>query len=488
MTSPTEDIHPLDRTATAMAAGIRSGSLRAEAVVAEALRRASTLIGPLNPFTLLREDQALDAARRADRAVARGEPTGPLHGVPFAAKDLTPTAGDPTSLGSWTAGDWTPDETALCIRRLEQAGAILIGKTTTPEFAHSGFTASPRWGVTRNPWDPARTCGGSSGGSAVAVATGVVPFAEGTDMGGSVRIPAALCGAVGLKPSLGRIPMTILPSVFDNISHFGPLARTVEDAVAFMEAASGPSDEDIGSLPLTFSGDAARRGSLTGRRFALSIDLGYYEVQPGVESTIREAVRELRAAGAEVDEVAIPWTRAVNDQWLDVWCVFMSAYFGDRLDAHRARMDPAVVAMMEHGFAMDATHYKRIECLRTAIWRDLARLFERYDALLCPTCAVTAPLASAGDDDFMATSADGRYQGMDMTCPFNLLPQCPALSLPVGLASAGLATGPLPVGLQIVGHRFADEAVLGIGMAIEAVLADAGRTAQIPPWHAARRR
>ncbi|WP_448204961.1 amidase [Azospirillum sp. sgz302134] len=473
--------HPLDLPATAIAHGIRSGRFRAEDVVAESIHRAKALTGPLNPFTLIREAQALDAARRADQAVARGEPTGPLHGVPFAAKDLTPTAGDTTTLGSWSVPDWTPEETALCIRRLQEAGAILIGKTTTPEFAHSSFTASPRWGVTRNPWDPSRTSGGSSGGSAVAVAAGVVPFAEGTDMGGSVRIPAALCGTVGLKPSLGRIPMTILPSVFDNISHFGPLARTVDDAVAFMEAAAGPSDEDISSVPLRFSGEKARAGRLEGRRFALSMDLGYYEIQPGVEAAIRDAVRDLRNAGATVDEVAIPWTRAVNDQWFDLWCVFMTAYFGDRLASHRERMDPAVVAMMERGFAMDATGYKRTEVLRTAIWRDLAGLFERYDALLCPTCAVTAPPASETDDDYMATTADGRFRGLDMTCPFNLLPQCPALSLPVGLASDGL-----PVGLQIVGHRFADEDVLGIAVAFERVLADTGRTVHPPPWYAAR--
>ena len=452
------DGHPLDLPATAMARGIRSGRFSAQEVVAESLRRAEALTGPLNPFTLIRKAQALDTARRADQAVARGEATGPLHGVPFAVKDLTPTAGDTTTLGSWAMQDWKPDETALCVRRLQDAGAIMIGKTTTPEFAHSGFTASPRWGVTRNPWDPTRTSGGSSGGS--------------------VRIPAALCGTVGLKPSLGRIPMTILPSVFDNISHFGPLARSVEDAIAFMEAAAGPSDADISSLPLRFSGDAARGGRLEGRRFALSIDLGYYAVQSEVEATVREAVRDLRQAGAQVDEVAIPWTRAVNDRWFDVWCVFMSAYFGDHLAQHRATMDPAVVSMMERGFTIDATRYKRIEIFRTALWRDLATLFKTYDALLCPTCAVTAPLASETDDDYMATMPDGRFRGLDMTCPFNLLPQCPALSLPIGLASNGL-----PVGLQIVGHRFADEDVLGIATAFETALATTERLARPPLWY-----
>ena len=169
MTSPMPtELHPLDLPATAMAAGIRSGRVQAETVVAEAIARARAVSEPLNPFTLLREEQALAAAREADLAVKRGEAVGPLHGVPFAAKDMTPTVGDLTTLGSWTE-DLRPEESALCIRRLTGAGAILIGKTTTPEFAHSSFTYSPRWGVTRNPWDPARTSGGSSGGSAAAV-------------------------------------------------------------------------------------------------------------------------------------------------------------------------------------------------------------------------------------------------------------------------------------------------------------------------------
>ncbi|MDB5554361.1 MAG: amidase protein [Rhizobium sp.] len=453
--------HPLDLPATAIASGIRSGAFTAEAVVAESLRRAKAVSKTLNAFVVIREAQALEAARAADRAAARGEATGALHGVPFAAKDLTPTKGDVTTLGSWTRDDWVPTETALCIRRLEAAGAILIGKTTTPEFAYSSFTNSPRWGITRNPVNPERTSGGSSGGSAVAVATGVVPFAEGTDMGGSVRIPAAFCGIIGLKPSLGRIPMTILPSVFDNISHFGPLARSIDDAVAFMDIASGPSDEDISSLPIHF--DRQKMGaSLEDRRFALSMDLGYYQIQPQVEAVIHKAVTQMRNAGAIVEEVPMPWTRAVNDAWFDLWCVFMSAYFGDAITAYQDRMDPNVVAMIERGQTFNATIYKRVELLRTAMWRDMAGIFEGYDALLCPTCAITAPPVGETDDDYIATLPNGRYKGLDLTCPFNMLPQLPALSLPVGLAADGL-----PVGLQIVGKRFADEQVLGFGSALE---------------------
>jgi len=453
--------HPLDLPATLMARKIREGAVSAEEVVRESLRRARAIQDGLNPFVLLREEKALAAAREADRR----RDALPLLGVPFAAKDLTPTKGDLTTLGSWTEGDHIATETALCIRRLEQAGAILIGKTTTPEFAFSSFTESPRWGITRNPWNPARTSGGSSGGSAVAVATGVVPFAEGTDMGGSVRIPAALCGVVGLKPSLGRIPMTILPSVFDNISHFGPLARRVDDAIAFMAAAAGPSDEDIQSLPLPFSAARARRKSLRGRRFALSLDLGYYAIQPGIERVIRRAADTLRELGAVVDEIDLGWSRAVNDQWFDLWCVFMSSFFGDRLAAHRPRMDPAVVAMIERGQAMGATAYKQVELLRTRMWNDLAALFARYDALLCPTCAQEAPPAEDCGDDHDATLADGRYGGLDMTLPFNMVPQCPALSLP-----AGLSESRLPIGLQIVGHRFADEDVLAMARELEQAL------------------
>lgn len=465
MTGEPATAHPLDLPATEIASGIRHGHFTSESVVLESIRRARDVSAKLNPFTVIREGQALESARAADRAVAKGVATGPLHGVPFAAKDLTPTQGDLTTLGSWSKGDWVPDETALCIRRLQQAGGILMGKTTTPEFAYASFTQSPRWGTTRNPWDPQRTSGGSSGGSAVAVATGVVPFAEGTDMGGSVRIPAALTGVVGLKPSLGRIPMTILPSVFDNISHFGPLGRTVGDAIAFMEAACGPSDEDISSLPIAFVSDVARGGGLEGKRFALSLDLGYYQVQPEVEQVIRGAAEELRRAGAIVDEVPMHWTRAGNDEWFDLWCVFMSGFFGDTIADYREKMDPSVVAMIERGLEMNATAYKRVELLRTRMWHDMATLFSTYDAFLCPTCAVTAPLASQSDDDYVGTTADGRFAGLDMTCPFNMLPQLPALSLP-----AGLATNGLPVGLQIVGRRFADEHVLSMAAALEARL------------------
>ncbi len=458
---PVDD--PLTLSAGGMAASIRAGALRVVDLIDRSLARAKSLQRDLNCFALILEDEAMAAAAAADRAVAEGS-VGPLHGVPIAIKDLTPTAGHLTSLGSWTSADTISERSALIVERLRAAGAIVIGKTTTPEFASSSFTASPRWGVTRNPWDRTRTPGGSSGGSGVAVAGGCVPLAEGSDMGGSVRIPAAFCGVVGFKPSLGRIPMTILPSVFDDISHFGPLARTVEDAVLFMEATAGPSDEDPLSLDTPFDASRARDGVLRGRRFALSTDLGYYAIDPAIADLVGRTADRLRRAGAIVDEVALPWTREVNDRWLDMWNVFMSAYFGDRVEAFAARMDPAVLALIENGRKLSATDYKRIEVLRTRMWRDLMTILTRYDALLCPTCAAPAPFVDQTDDDFGHDLPDGRYGGLDLCAPFNLVPACPVISVPVGLSEG------LPVGLQIVGRRHADEEVLAMAGALEAAV------------------
>ncbi len=353
------------------------------------------------------------------------------------------------------------------VRRLQAAGAVLVGKTTTPEFAHSGFTSSPRWGVTRNPRDPSRSPGGSSGGSGAAVAGGCVPFAEGTDMGGSVRIPAAFCGVVGLKPSLGRIPMTILPSLFDDISHFGPLARTVDDAALFMAAAAGPSDEDPFSLPLVFDEAATHAGTgLAGRKFALSMDLGFFAVAEPVRDAITAAVELLRDAGAIVTEVDIPWTREVVDRWTDLWGVFMAAYFGDRRAEFAERLDPNVLALMRLGDSLTAPAVKRIELVRSRMWRDMMNVLGTHEALLCPTCAILPPPVERTDDDYAGNDAAGRFTGLDMCGPFNMVPMLPAISLPVPRPA-----GALPVGLQMVGRRHGDEALLALARLAERAFA-----------------
>ena len=459
---------PYYRSAAELAALIRQRKLSPLEAVGDALARIAQVNPALNAFAFVYPEAALAAARAAEAAVTRGDALGPLHGVPIALKDFTPTKGLRTTLGSFAYEGWVPDFDPVVWQRLKAAGAILIGKTATPEFAHSSFTESPLWGITRNPWHLERTPGGSSGGAGAAVAAGCVPLAEGTDMGGSVRIPAALCGVVGLKPSLGRIPMDILPTVFNSISHFGPLARTVEDAALFLAITAGPHDADIQSLPEGPDPRARLREEVAGKRLAYSPDLGFFAVAAEVRREVEAAITALAEAGAIVEEVDLPWDRSVVDDWTLNWGVILAACFGHHLEHFADRMTPAVVRLIEQGQAVDAVALRRLEFARTRRWLQLASLFERYDALLCPTMARTAPPVGGTDDEFAANDDDGRFLGLDMTAPFNFTAQCPALSVPAGWSDEGL-----PVGLQIVGRRFDDAGVLAIGAALE----------RIRPWH-----
>lgn len=456
-------------SAAGIAAAVRTGRLSPTDVIAASLERIDEIRG-LNAFVLVDTEGAMAAAETLEAALRQGTAiTGPLAGVPIAIKDFTPTRGHLTTRGSWSTGDWVPDADPVLVQRLKAAGAIVVGKTATPEFAYSSYTHSPRWGVTRNPHDPERTPGGSSGGSACAVATGCVPLAEGTDMGGSVRIPAALSGVVGLKPSLGRIPMDILPTVFDNISHFGPLAGCVDDAALFLNVAQGPDDADIQSQSVTPPIETpVTAADMSRLKLAYSPDLGYYAIDPGVAERIEAAVDKLAAAGAEVERVDLPWTREINDTWMAIWGVSLAACWGDMAAGYRDRLDPAVRQLMDDARSMSAIELKRTEILRTRIWHDLAQVFSGHDALLCPTCAVLAPSLETTDADFDADLPDGRFGGLDMCCPFNLVPQCPVLSMPIGMTQG------LPVGLQIVGPRHADAAVLQIGKALEALIPPTG--------------
>ncbi len=441
---------------------IRAGELSPVEVVANALARIEEVNPTLNCFCFVFPEEALEQARAAERAVTEGREVGPLHGVPIAIKDLTPTRGKRTTMGSYAFEHWIPDFSALLVDKLLGAGAIMVGKTTTPEFAYSSFTESPLWGVTRNPWNRERTPGGSSGGSGAAVASGCVPLAEGTDMGGSVRIPAAWCGLVGLKPSFGRIPLDFLPTQFDTIQHFGPLARTVEDARLFLAAAQGPDDRDIMSLAPALDLSGLLDASVEGMRLALDVDLGCYAVDPEVEAAVRDAAAALAGAGAVVEEVDIGWTREIADAWVAHWGVYLAAIFGDKLAEFRDRMDPLVVRLMDDGLAMSAVEFKRLEFVRTEQWKALRPIIERFDALLCPTMSRPAPPADEDDFIYYEDWGDGLYHALDMTSQFNWVSQCPALSVPAGWSADGL-----PIGLQIVARRYRDDAALQIGAALE---------------------
>jgi len=450
--------------ATELARLIRRGEVSPVEVVENCLVRIAEVNPRLNCFCFVYPGEALELARAAERAVAAGQELGPLHGVPVAFKDLTPTAGKRTTMGSYAFEHWVPDRSAHIVDQLVGAGAIVVGKTTTPEFAYAGVTHSPLWGITRNPWDLERSPGGSSGGAGAAVASGCVPLAEGSDMGGSIRIPASWSGVVGLKPSFGRIPLDFLPTQFDTIQHLGPLARTIDDARLFLACAQGPDESDIMSLSpaLDLSGPLDR--SVAGLRLALDVDLGCYAVDPEVEAAVHEAAAALASAGAAVEEVDLGWTRELADAWNAHWGVYLAAIFGDALTEHRDRMDPRLVAFMEAGLALGAVDFKRLEFVRTDAWKRLAPILERCDALLCPTMSQTARLVEEDVAPYYAKSADGLYRGLDMTSMFNFVSQCPALSVPAGWSSEGL-----PIGLQIVARRYRDDVALRIGAALEAV-------------------
>jgi Asp-tRNA(Asn)/Glu-tRNA(Gln) amidotransferase A subunit family amidase len=460
--------------AAELARRIADGELSPLEAVSNSLARIEEVNQRLNCFCFVWSEEALAAARTASDTAARRDTRGPLHGVPVALKDTTPTAGHTTTLGSFTHEHWVPQRDAYIAGALKRAGAIIVGKTTTPEFAHSSVTDSPLWGVTRNPWNLKRSPGGSSGGSGAAVASGCVPLAEGTDMGGSVRIPAAWCGVVGLKPGLGRIPMDILPGLFDTLSHHGPLARCVDDARLFVAAVQGPDDADILSVtsPLDLAAGSGPR--VQGMRIAFSADLGCWDVAPDVASAVRSASFGLRDLGMIVEEVGVGLTPRDEDVWEELWGVFMAAYYGQFVAEYGERMDPDVLALIDRGNQMSAVQLKRLDIERTDLWRRLAKVFSTHDAIVCPTMAAGPVPAAKADRQVVARPADGRSHSVDMTAVFNLAAPCPALSVPCGWDAEAM-----PVGLQVIGRRWREDTVLAIGQAFEQSIPSARRRPEL---------
>jgi Asp-tRNA(Asn)/Glu-tRNA(Gln) amidotransferase A subunit family amidase len=448
--------------ATELAARIRAGSLSPVSIVDNALQRIAEVNPALNCFCFIYGDEARAQAQQMETEAKAGHFRGPLHGVPYALKDLTPTKGKRTTLGSYAYEHWVPDHDAPIAEALAGAGGILIGKTTTPEFAYSSFTESPLWGITRNPWNTERTAGGSSGGSGAAVASGCVPFAEGSDMGGSVRIPASFCGIVGLKPSFGRIPFTILPSQYDQLSHFGPLARTIGDACLFLQITQGPDDRDIQSLttPLDFTGPLP--SDLKGRHLALLLKVGNHVWHPEVDAAVRRAADIFAKAGAIIEEVSLPWGKDEDELWSAHWGVYLATFFGHVLKDYRAKMDPNVVRLIENGLAMNAVEFKKIEIVRTRMWGEIQPILARNEAMLTGTMCQPAAKVGRNDAEYWQLDADGGYRALDFTSVWNFVSPCPALSVP-----AGLTSDKLPIGLQIIGRRHDDLGVLGLGAALE---------------------
>jgi len=447
-------------SATRLLALYRSKDISPVDVTAETLHRLERYEGALNAFVLYDPEEATAQARASESRWQKGEPKGLLDGVPVAIKDTVLTRGWPRLLGSRTINpnqQW--DEDSPVTARLRVEGALFFGKTTTPEFGWKPVTDSPLSGITRNPWSLKRTPGGSSGGSAAAVTAGICPLAVGTDAGGSIRIPAAFCGIVGLKPTFGRVAV-YPPSIFGDLAHVGPMARTVEDAALMLDAIKGPDSRDWHSLPddRVAYRDQISKGSLEGKRVALSLTLGLAEPTPAVRTAVEHAAEVFAELGAVV-EPADPFPQSPKEIFdtlvLGAFWALLRAQTPDAV----ALMDPDLVALCRRGAAVTQEEYIAAVTRRAALGQAVRLFFDRFDLLLSPTMPIPAAYADPRDDNMPNPANFPTW--MPYTSPFNLTKN-PSCSI-----SCGFVDG-LPIGLQVTGPLFGDLAVLQACHAYEA--------------------
>lgn len=446
--------------ATELRALIRSKALSPVELMQAVLQRIERLNPVLNAYCTLTADEALDGARRAEAAVIKGQPLGPLHGIPVSIKDLAFTRGVKTMSGSFIFEHRVPDVDAPFVRRLKEAGAIMVGKTTSPEFGWKALGHSPLTGHTRNPWNTAMTPGGSSSGAAAATAAGLGPLAQGSDGAGSIRIPAAFCGVYGLKPSYGRVPMWPV-SNDDYGSHTGPMTRTVADAALMLAVMAGPDDWDRTSLeaaPADYVGRLDR--GIKGMRVAYSRDLGGLQVDAEVTAVVDQGMRAFEELGCAVEEVT-PGFADTSRLIRRLWSAHMAGNRAQHLPEWRDRMDPGLIACIDDGMTLSAVDYVEARAEKLAYWDTVRPLFERYDLLVTPTISVAAfDVERLNPADYPQHRWDW-FPWAGFSYPFNFTQQ-PAATVPAGFTPAGL-----PVGLQIVGRRFADLAVLQASAAFE---------------------
>ena len=467
------------RSATDLAADMASKRVSPVEVMEATLRRADERDPSLNAIVYRGFDEAMESARSAEAAIAGGAGTGPLHGVPVLMKDLFDfKPGWPATFGGIPAmSDFTVDGYCVWAGRMEAAGAIIIGKGNSPAMGFRGACDNYLFGPTRNPFDTTRNSGGSSGGGAAAVADGIVPIAEGTDGGGSIRIPASWCGVVGYQPSAGRVPSILRPNAFSGVSPFvyeGPITRTVADAALSMSVLAGPDPGDpfCAGAPPEFTSALDR--SVEGWRIAFSPDLGVYPVQPEVAAVVAEAVRAFESAGAIVEEVDIDidldqreladlWCRLIMPLSLDAF-TNLAAGGLDILGEHRADLPPEFLRWADHVAGMSVMEYFDDNSKRTVIWEALQGVMGEHDLLVSPTLACL-PVENLDNGE---TRGPTEIEGVEVDpvigwCMtyFTNFTGHPAVSLPAGLS------GGLPVGLQVIGRRGADTDVLSAAAAFE---------------------
>jgi aspartyl-tRNA(Asn)/glutamyl-tRNA(Gln) amidotransferase subunit A len=448
-----------DLTATELLAGYRDRTFTPVEATRDALAAIEAHNDEVNAFVLVDEQSALSSAEQSAARWSAGEPLGPGDGVPTSIKDIFYTRSWPTLRGTRLideAGPWEAD--APCVARLRETGAVLLGKTTTPEFAWKGVTDSPRFGSTGNPWASGLTSGGSSGGSATAVGLGMGPWSVGTDGGGSVRIPASFTGTVAIKPTYGLVPM-FPASPFGTLAHAGPMTRTVADTALLMDLITGFDSRDWSALPTPTGSflDGIDRG-VRGLRVAFSPDLGYVHNDPEVERLVRTAVGVLAEAGAVVEEVDPGFSdpvEAFHVLWFAGAAKVLEAYGPDAIE----QVDPALRHCIERQGDVSAADFLDATAVRMDLGVRMGHFHETYDVLLTPTMPITA-----FPRDLEAPQG---WRSQDWTSwtpytyPFNMTQQ-PAVSVPCGFTRAGL-----PVGLQVIGARHADRLVLRAAHAYE---------------------
>lgn len=438
----------------------------AQASPLEATRAVLARIERFNPqinaFCFLNPGEAVQAARESEARWARGAPCGALDGVPASIKDLILTRGMPTLRGSHTvAADQPWEVDAPATARLREAGAVLLGKTATPEFGCKGETNSPRSGITRNPWDLRKTPGGSSGGTAAAVAAGMGPIGVGTDGAGSVRIPAAFCGNFGLKPSFGRVPAYPL-SPFGTVAHLGPHSMSVHDAALMMNVLTRPDARDWTALPFDARDyTVGLDDGIRGLRIAYSPTLGYARnVHPEVAAAVDAAARQLEALGAQVEQVD-PGFEDPLEITTGLWFLGAWTVWNTLTPAQQAVTDPDLHAQALLGEKLSALQVQQLNLRRGALGSHMRQFMQRYDLLVTPAVAVPAFDARAAGHSPMNPAA--MLGWTPFSYPFNLTQQ-PACTIPCGLTAHGL-----PIGLQFVGPMFEDALVLRAARAYESL-------------------
>ncbi len=464
MTDSLNELHYI--TATDALAKFRSRELSPVELLEATIARADAVEPDINAFCFTYYERALEQAKAAEAVYARNpDDARPLEGLPVGLKDEVEIEGEPATLASLAFRDVIAEETTPIGERILEAGGIIHARTTTPEFSCAGFTHSKLYGVTRNPWNLHYAVGGSSGGSGAALAAGTATLASGSDIGGSIRIPASFNGVVGFKPPYGRVPVE-LPFNMDTYCHNGPLARTVADCALLENALAGPHPNDHTSLRPKLEIPAHLDG-IEGLRVGYTTDFGGWPVDPEVAANTRDAALALRDAGANVDEVELSLDREVLERAFSVhYQTMFAAWIGSVAEEHGDLLNDYAIEFARSTAEMGKdTPVIEGMVLETEIWKPIGRLFERYDVLIAPTSATRGLVAGEG---YVGKPLEvggvtlPKYFDALLTPVFNMFSRCPVLNVPSGFADNGI-----PTGVQIVGRTFDDVTTFRVGRALE---------------------